>query len=167
MKLQLDAQVRIEVAKAQALGSAMASMNIKLIGDPNAAVSLLRMVTFADGIGEVIQSAPLPAREIVQQLVNKVTGDPSGGGLTSGAGNGGGGSLTELAAMVPELMRLTEKTVDVNKLKGKSVGETLSLLQEQVSDEERPTIARAQQALAYLPILNDLPFEDFYLRAAQ
>ncbi|MBK9095004.1 MAG: hypothetical protein IPM84_20020 [Anaerolineae bacterium] len=52
LKLQLDAQVRIEIAKAQAaLGSALASMNIKLIGDPNAAASLLRLVTLADGIG--------------------------------------------------------------------------------------------------------------------
>jgi hypothetical protein len=165
IKLQLDAQVRIEVAKAQALGSAMASMNIKLIGDPNAAASLLRMVNFADGIGEVIQAAPKPAREIVQQLVNSVTGNPSGGALMGGGGDSG--SLTELAEMVPELVRLTEKTIDVNKLKGKSVGETLSLLREQVNDAERPTIAKAQQALAFLPILNDLPFEDFYLRAAR
>src|SRR5689334_10513625 len=44
LKLQLDAQVRIEVARAQALGTAMAAMNIKLIGDPAAAVSLLRMI---------------------------------------------------------------------------------------------------------------------------
>ena len=59
-RLQLDAQVQIEVARAQALGNALASMNIKLIGDPAAASQLLKMVTMADGLGEVVKNVPQP-----------------------------------------------------------------------------------------------------------
>ena len=172
LKLQLDAQVRIEIAKAQALGSALASMNIKLIGDPNAAASLLRLVTLADGIGEVIRAAPEPVREIGQQLINRATGDPAGDSLVRmAAADGGktaasGVSIEELAALVPEVMRVAEKSVDLNKVKGKSLGEILALVGQKVSGDERTLVEKAQQALAQLPVLNDLPFEDLYLRMA-
>jgi uncharacterized membrane protein YqiK len=165
MRLQLDAQVQIEVARAQALGTALASMNIKLIGDASAATSLLRMVTLADGLGEVIQSAPQPAREVAQQIVNKITGDDSGNGLTRNGDGDGATSVTELALLVPEIVRITDQTLDINQLKGKSVGETLAALQLQAAEEDRLKIGRAQQMLAFLPILNELPFEDLYLRA--
>ncbi|MGB2772289.1 MAG: SPFH domain-containing protein [Anaerolineae bacterium] len=172
LKLQLDAQVRIEIAKAQALGSALASMNIKLIGDPNAAASLLRLVTLADGIGEVIRAAPEPVREIGQQLINRATGDPAGDSLVRMAATEGGKtaapgtSIEELAALVPEVMRVAEKSVDLNKVKGKSLGEILALVGQKVSGDERTLVEKAQQALAQLPVLNDLPFEDLYLRMA-
>ena len=172
LKLQLNAQVRIEIAKAQALGSALASMNIKLIGDPNAAASLLRLVTLADGIGEVIRAAPEPVREIGQQLINRATGDPAGDSLVRMAATDGGKtaasgvSIEELAALVPEVMRVAEKSVDLNKVKGKSLGEILALVGQKVSGDERTLVEKAQQALAQLPVLNDLPFEDLYLRMA-
>ncbi|MBK6433098.1 SPFH domain-containing protein [Candidatus Amarolinea dominans] len=172
LKLQLDAQVRIEIAKAQALGSALASMNIKLIGDPNAAASLLRLVTLADGIGEVIRAAPEPVREIGQQLINRATGDPAGDSLVRMAATDGGKtaasgtSIEELAALVPEVMRVAEKSVDLNKVKGKSLGEILALVGQKVSGDERTLVEKAQRALAQLPVLNDLPFEDLYLRMA-
>src|SRR5690606_32501688 len=120
LKLQLDAQVRIETAKAQALGQALGSMNIKLIGDPQAASSLLRMVTLADGLGEALTAAPQPVREIAQQVINKVTGDGSGDALlnlANGNGNGSATSITELAHLVPDILHLTEQNLDINKLK--------------------------------------------------
>lgn len=172
LKLQLDAQVQIEIAKSQALGSALASMNIKLIGDPNAASSLLRLVTLADGVGEVLRAAPEPVREIGQQLINRATGNPAGDSLVRMAtAEGGkaaapGASIEELAALVPEVMRVAEKNVDLNKIKGKSLGEILALVGHKVSGDEHTLVERAQRALAQLPVLNDLPFEDLYLRMA-
>ena len=168
-KLQLDAQVRIETARAQALGSAMASMNIKLIGDPNAAAALLRLVTLSDGLGEVIKAAPRPVREIGQQLINKMTGDDKGDGLLKigepeGQAAGPAADLAELALLVPEIIHLAERTLDVNKLKGQSVGDVLATLARRVSGEDRAAVEKAQQALAMLPIVNDLPFEEVYLR---
>lgn len=166
LKLQLDAQVQIEIAKAEALGKAMASMNIKMIGDPNAAVSLLRMITFADGLGEVMKSTPQPLLELGQQVINKVTGNEGGDGLVKLGGANGeepAASVTELATLVPEVIRVAEKHLNVNKLKGQTVGEVLNMLSKQANSE--PVVEKAQKAVANLPIIRDLPFEDFYLRA--
>lgn len=167
-KLQLDAQVRIEMARAEALGSAMASMNIKLIGDPTAAAALLRMVTMADGLGEVVKATPLPVREIGQQLINKVTGDAKGDGLLKIAadGNGHDNDLSQVAVLLPEIMELVEAKLDVNKLKGQTVSEVLKALSAKVDAVERVKVEQAQKALTALPIVNDLPFEEVYLRAA-
>lgn len=163
LKLQLDAQVRIEVARAESLGQALAAMNIKLIGDPQAASSLLRMVTLADGLGEVVNAAPPALREVGQQLLNKMTGDGKGNGQKPAEANSA--SVTELAQLVPTIIHLAEQTLDVNALKGQSVGEVLKTLSERVDPTHRSTVESAQRVLAQLPILNDLPFEEVYLRA--
>jgi uncharacterized membrane protein YqiK len=177
-RLQLDAQVRIEVARAEALGSAIASMNLKLYGDPSAAASLLRMVTLADGLGEVVKAAPQPIREIGQGLLNKVTGDPNGKSLSNvepeksakepaanGNGNGQAGSLAGLAGMLPDLLELAERKLDIDALKGQSVAEALQELAGKVEGADLEKVQKAQHALALLPVLNDLPFEELYLRA--
>jgi hypothetical protein len=163
-KLQLDAQVQIEVARAQALGNALASMNIKLIGDPAAASQLLRMVTFADGLGEVVKAAPLSVREIGQQLVNKATGSDGDSLIKIGEGNGQS-DVAELALLVPTIMKIAERTLDVNKLKGQTVAQVLTQLAKQASADDKETVEKARKALATLPIINDLPFEEVYLRA--
>jgi hypothetical protein len=166
-RLQLDAQVQIEVARAQALGNALASMNIKLIGDPVAASQLLKMVTMADGLGEVVKNVPQPMLAVGQQMLNKVTGTEGNGLLKMAQTDSGNGasSITDLALMVPELIRIAEKTLDVDKLKGQSVREVLVTLSKRASAEDRATVEKAQQALAPIPIINDLPFEEVYLRA--
>ncbi|MFN8598237.1 MAG: hypothetical protein U0559_18900, partial [Anaerolineae bacterium] len=164
-KLQLDAQVQIEIAKAQALGNALASMNIKLIGDPTAASQLLKMVTLADGLGEVVKAAPLPVREIGQQLINKATGSEGDSLIKLGDGNGQQSDVTDLALLVPQLMKIAERTLDMNKLKGQSVAQVMALLAKQSSGDDKAAVEKAQKALANLPIINDLPFEEVYLRA--
>jgi hypothetical protein len=166
-KLQLDAQVQIEVARAQALGNALASMNIKLIGDPTAASQLLKMVTLADGLGEVVKNVPQPMLAVGQQVLNKVTGTESDALLKMAQAAGGQTpGIADLALMVPELIQIAERTLDVDKLKGQTVGEVLTTLSKRASAEDRPKVEKAQQALALLPIINDLPFEDVYLRAS-
>ena len=169
LKLQLDAQVRIEMARSQALAQAMSSMNIKMIGDPAAAATLLRMVTLADGAGEVLQSTPQPLRELGQQLLNKVTGNAEGSSLldvTKGNGQEKDNPLADLGNLLPEVIQLAEKKLDMNKMKGKSVREALSMLAEKCSKEEKPTVEKVQATLALLPVINDLPFEEIYLRVA-
>ncbi len=167
-RLQLDAQVQIEVARAQALGNALASMNIKLIGDPTAASQLLKMVTMADGLGEVVKNVPQPMLAVGQQMLNKVTGTEGDGLLRMAQATGGTGasSITDLALLVPELIRIAEKTLDVNKLKGQTVRDVLATLSKRAAAEDRPLVEKAQQALAQIPIINDLPFEEVYLRAS-
>jgi uncharacterized membrane protein YqiK len=165
LKLQLDAQVRIEIAKAEALGSALASMNIKMIGDPNAAASLLRLVTMADGVGEVLKATPEPVKEVGKQLVEKVTGKP-----LPPSGNDGKDSRSaadsneDLAQLMPELLQMIEKKMDVNAIKNQTVREVLVSLSEKSTKKEKAAIEQAQQTLESLPVLNDLPFEELYLR---
>ncbi len=164
LKLQLDAQVQIEIAKSKALGSALAAMNIKLIGDPTAAASLLKLVTMADGLGDIVKAVPQPVREIGQQLINKATGNPDGDALTRISADNGA-SLSELALLVPQVIQIAEKTLDVNTLKGQTVGQVLTTLASAVNGDDRATVEKAQKAAAMLPLLNDLPFEEMYLRA--
>jgi hypothetical protein len=71
--------------------------------------------------------------------------------------------VAELALMVPEMVQKVEQHLDVDKLKGLTVGEVLQTLGEKVPDDEG--VAKAQTAVAQLPIIRDLPFDDFYLRA--
>jgi len=167
LRLQLDAQVRIETARSQALAQALSSMNVKLIGDPQAASTLLRLVTMADGLGEVVKATPLPVREVAQQLINRATGNPAGDGLTK-AGEPApaqGGSVAELGQLVPQILRLAEKNLDINNLKGQSVGQVLESLKQKAGADDQPVLEKAQRALAQLPVINDLPFDELYLRA--
>jgi uncharacterized membrane protein YqiK len=170
-RLQLDAQVRIEVARAEAMGHAIASMNLKLYGDPSAATSLLRMVTLADGLGEVVKAAPQSVRELGQGLINKMTGDGDGNAQPKAVveppanGNGHATSLTDLAGMLPDLLLLAEQRLDIDQLKGQSVAEALDQLAAKVDPADLEKVEKAKQALAQLPVLNEMPFEDLYLRA--
>lgn len=166
LKLQLDAQVRIEIAKAQALGSALSSMNIKMIGDPNSAASLLRMVTMADGLTEVLNATPEPVKEIGAQLVSKLTGQPAPAFPKPEAPTSENPSLTEVAQIVPELVKLAEKKLDLEAVKALPVKDVLAQLAQGATRKEKQMIDKAQQALAQLPVLSDLPFEELYLRMA-
>ncbi len=176
LKLELDAKVRIETAKAEALGKALSSMNFKLIGDPNSASQLLRMVTLADGLGEVVKAAPQPVREVGQQILNKVTGDPDGDALlklaqepapsASGNGKANGIAVGDFATLVPKVIKLAEDHLDLNKLKGDTVSQALKKLAQAVGPEHQATIEEAQHALELLPVIRDLPFEELYLRAS-
>jgi hypothetical protein len=168
MKLELDARVRIETAKAQSLGQAMAAMNIKLIGDPAAAASLLRMVTLADGLGEIVKATPAPVREVGQQLLNKATGSNGNALLRfaeAGEDESRSGGVSTLAQMLPQLLALTERTLDINNLKGLTVTQVAERLRKAVKPEDQALVERAQAALSELPIIADMPFEDVYLRA--
>ena len=53
-RMQLDAQVQIGVARAQAMGAAIANMQIKMFGTPEAADSILRLMSFAEGMNDVV-----------------------------------------------------------------------------------------------------------------
>jgi hypothetical protein len=67
---------------------------------------------------------------------------------------------------VPQLIHLAENVLDVNKLKGQTVREVLTMLHNQTKGEDKAAVAKAQKLLADLPILNDLSFEELYLRVA-
>ena len=163
VRLELDAKMRIEIARADAFGKAVASMDLKLIGDPNAAASLLRLVTFSDGLGEVIKAAPQPIQDFGRNLLNRAV-SPASAGALGGNGDGHSTSMTDLAEMVPALVKLVETTFEVDDLAKMSVKEVLAALAEEVESEDKALVEKAQKALAALPLINDLPFEELYLR---
>jgi uncharacterized membrane protein YqiK len=158
LRLELDAKVRIEVARADAFSKAVGSMDLKLIGDPNAAATLLRMVTLSDGIGEVIKAAPQSVQAVGHGLVNRLTGalpvEPQASGMT------------ELAQMIPALVKLVETNLKIDELNDLSVKEVLVKLASAVNPTDKELVEKAQNALAGMALINDLPFEELYLRVS-
>jgi uncharacterized membrane protein YqiK len=154
-RLQLDAQVQVGVARAQAMGAAIANMQIKMFGTPEAADSILRLMSFAEGMNDVLGAVPAPIRQLGSQLIEKATG-----------GNGAAKEMTfeEAAALLPELMALVERTLDVNTLKKKSVREVLDMLDERAAEADKPLLAKARVMVTLMPFIADTNFEDMYLR---
>jgi hypothetical protein len=139
-------------------------MNIKLIGDPAAASSLLRMITLSDGLGEVVKAAPPAVREVGQQLLNKATGT-NGDALTRVDEPPTDNGVGTLASMLPQLIALTERTLDIDKLKGKTVAQVAAEVERKTSGEDRELAERAHRLITALPIVADMPFDEVYLRA--
>jgi hypothetical protein len=86
-----------------------------------------------------------------------------------GTGNGHGAranGVTELAEMLPELIKLSERELDVNKLKGQSVAQVIELLGRKTSGADKALVERARASLTQLPLINDMPFDEVYLRAS-
>ncbi len=161
-RLQLDAQIQIGVARAQAMGAAIANMQIKMFGTPEAADSILRLMSFAEGFNDVLGAMPPQVRELGSQLLTKVAGN--------GAHSNGQPTpppaltLEQVAVLMPQLMGLVERTLDVNKLKKQTVSQVLAQLEAQAGEADKSTVALARQALELLPILAEMNFEDVYLR---
>ena len=159
-RLQLDAQVRIGVARAQAIGAAIANMQIKMYGTPDAAESILRLMSFADGMNDVVGVVPPQVKELGSQLLDKVMGngkkEQSGQGMT----------LEQVATLMPQIMAVVDRTLDVNKLKKQTVSQVLDQLEAKAAEADRPAVAQGRATLALLPFLADANFEDIYLRYA-
>jgi len=70
-----------------------------------------------------------------------------------------------VAQLMPEILQMIEKKMDLEVIKNQSLREVLVALSEKATKKEKVTIEKIQQALETLPVLNDLPFEELYLRA--
>lgn len=155
-RLQLEAQTQIGVARSQALGQAIANMQIKMFGTPEAADSILRLMSFAEGMNDILGVVPAPVRQLGSQLLNKV--------VNSGNTNSQPMTIEQMATLMPQLMAAVDRTLDVNKLKKQMVGQVVEQLEAQAVEADRPLIAQARAALALFPILAEMNFEDIYLR---
>ena len=159
-RLQLDAQIQIGVARAQAIGAAIANMQIKMYGTPDAAESILRLMSFAEGMNDVVGAVPPQVKELGSQLLDKVMGngkkEQPGQGMT----------LEQVATLMPQIMAVVDRTLDVNKLKKQTVRQVLDQLEAKAAEADKPAVAQARAALVLLPFLADANFEDIYLRYA-
>jgi uncharacterized membrane protein YqiK len=162
-RMQLDAQVQVGVARAQAMGAAIANMQIKMFGTPEAADSILRMMSFAEGLNDVVGAVPPSVRELGSQLLGKVM---AGDGKHDGQSGEGPLTLEEVATLMPQLMAAVDRTLDVNKLKKQTISQVLDQLEAQADAADKPLAVKARAALALLPFVADASFEDVYLRYA-
>jgi hypothetical protein len=160
-RLQIDAQIQIGVARAQAIGAAIANMQIKMFGTPEAADSILRLMSFAEGMNDVVNAVPPQVRELGAQLLSKVAGNGHGNGQLSTTQPM---TLEQVAVLMPQLMALVDRSLDVNSIKKQTVSQVLDQLEAQASEADQPLVAQARAALAVLPILAEMNFEDVYLR---
>jgi len=155
--MQLEAQVQVGVARAQAMGAAIANMQIKMFGTPEAADSILRLMSFAEGMNDVMGQMPPQVKELGSQLLGKVMGDGKTGQPVT---------LEHVAILMPQLMSLVDRTLDVNQLKKETVAQVLTQLEEKAADADKPMVAQARTMLVLLPFMADMNFEDVYLRYA-
>ena len=162
VRLELNTKMRIEIARADAFGKAVAAMDLKLIGDPNAAASFLRLVTFSNGLGEVLIAAPQPLQDLGRSLISRAT-STNWAEVQNGNGNDPSASMTQLSQMIPALVALVETTLNIDTLAGMNVNEVLA---QEVKPADKAVVEKAQKALAALPLINDLLFEELYQRAS-
>lgn len=156
-RMQLEAQVQIGVARAQAMGAAIANMQIKMFGTPEAADSILRLMSFAEGMNDVVGQMPPQVKELGSQLLGKVMGNGKQGQPMT---------VEQAAAMLPLLMSLVDRTLEVNELKKETVAQVLTQLEEKAAEADKPLVAQARAMLVLLPFMADMNFEDVYLRYA-
>lgn len=162
-RMQIDAQIQIGVARAQAMGAAVANMQIKMFGTPEAADSILRLMSFAEGFNDVVKAMPPQVRELGSQLIDKV--------VTNGSGNGHTPAeppltIEQVAVLIPQLLAVVDRTLNVNSLKKQTVSQVLDQVEAQADEADKPIVAQGRKALALLPILSEMNFEDVYLRYA-
>jgi hypothetical protein len=160
-RIQIDAQIQIGVARAQAIGAAIANMQIKMFGTPEAADSILRLMSFAEGMNDVVNAMPPQVRELGTQLLEKVAGNGHGNGQLPTAQPM---TLEQVAVLMPQVMALVDRTLNINELKKQTVGQVIEQLAAQASEADQPLVAQAKAIAAFLPILADANFEDVYLR---
>ena len=161
-RIQLDAQIQIGVARAQAIGGAIANMQIKMFGTPEAADSIMRLMSFAEGMNDVISVVPPQVRELGTQLLSKVVGNGHGNDQLPTTDQPM--TLEQIAVLMPQVMALVDRTLDVNKLKKQTIGQVLEQLEAKASEVDKPLVAQAKAIVTFLPILADANFEDVYLR---
>ncbi len=165
-KIRLQAQIEIGVARAKAMGDAVANMQIKMFGTPEAADSILRLMSFADGMNDVVNATPAPVRDLGNRVVNSLLSNNGGNGSASNGviHSGGGMNVDEMAIIFPQLMALAERTLPADRLKIATVDEALDMLDERVLPEEKPLVTKGRLAVSTLPFLGGAKFADIYER---
>jgi hypothetical protein len=91
--------------------------------------------------------------------------------VSNGHGNGQAPAepsltLEQVAVLLPQVLAVVDRTLNVNTLKKQTVSQVLDKVEAQASEADRPIVAQGRKALALLPILSDMNFEDVYLRYA-
>jgi len=152
-RLRLEAQIKIGVARAQAMGSAMAEMEIKMFGTPEAADNILRLMSYADGANEILETIPEPLKDAGNQLLTKVTGSNSNGQ------NHQSMTLEEVNLLLPQILNVVSRTLDMSQLSDLTVADVIKQLEALASKDDQPIVQQAKEALVALPFLGSQTVE--------
>jgi uncharacterized membrane protein YqiK len=162
-KIRLQAQVEIGVAQARAMGEAMASMDFKLYGTPETAQQILRLMSLTDGIGNLIQTAPAPLKELGGRLLDRFVPTNGNGPVpptdaptapaapTSGSGDGLAVNFAAAQPLVAAASAVLKTHLTPAERLKFSVREGLAKAMVQANDEERAVLLRAEGMLALVP----------------
>lgn len=145
-KIRVSAQVQIGMAQAKAMGEAIASMDFKLYGTPDAAQQILRLMSFSDGIGGLLQAAPAPLKELGGRLMNQIAPPTTGNG---------GLDIAAAQPLIAEGRAILTAYLSVEDLGQLSVREGIERALMQATDEQRATLLRLQGMLALMPAMAD------------
>jgi uncharacterized membrane protein YqiK len=158
-RLRVQAEIEIGVARAQAMGEAIAQMQVKLIGSPETARSILQLMSWADGAGDVWDSLPPSVRAAGQGLARRLGGNGDEGQPAAAAE-----ALPNLPELLPKLFKLVEQHLKPKEMQKLTVGQALERLASEVSEKEQALLAQVQNILTALPLVGDLNLEEVYLR---
>jgi uncharacterized membrane protein YqiK len=159
-KIRVQAQVDVGVAQARAMGDAMSAMDFKLYGTPDAAQQILRLMSLADGLGNVIQTVPPPLRDLGGRLLERVA--PANGTPAVPPTNGAtvpvavAPSPIDFGAARPLLLEAAATLgalLHEDERHALTVGEAVEHALTLADERQRVTLLKVQGALALLPDL--------------
>nr|MCU0493011.1 SPFH domain-containing protein [Chloroflexaceae bacterium] len=162
-RLRLHAQVEIGVAQAKALGEAIASMDFKLYGTPDAAQQLLRLMSFTDGVGAMMQTAPAPLRELGGRLLDRIAptnGNGHSAATTTVVGPTPATNGLDLSAIQPLIAQgsaILAAHLSTAELQQHDLNTAIALVLPVVSEEERMTLLKIQGLLLLVPSYGSQP----------
>lgn len=132
----------IEIARAQALGEAFASMNMNIYGDSATAQRLIQMIGLAQGAGEFYEALPDGAKSVIHGLIGR-------------GANGRGDGKNALRTLLDQLVAAAQQIDPQIEAKNPTVGAVIELL---LAGDRLPDGLRAViQQLEAQPALHDVP----------
>ena len=163
-RIRLNAQVEIGVAQAKALGQAVASMDFKLYGTPDTAEQVLRLISLSDGIGNLMQSAPAPLREVGNRLLDRFAPTNGTNGSTSitpaneeSIGDGTSALLIAAQPLIEATGTIVRRYLSPSERRETTVAEAIAQALIVADDDERQILLRAQGALSLVPGIAEQP----------
>lgn len=165
-RIRVSAQVEVGVAQAKAMGEAVASMDFKLYGTPDAAQHVLRMISFGDGIDSLIKTAPAPLKDLGGRLVDRFVGNGNGNHTVDGTAKSV--DVFDSSALQPLLLEaglLAMTLLSDEEREILTVGEALEVAASKASPEQMSSIYKLQGAITLMPSLASQKLSDLLKQA--
>lgn len=155
-KIRLQAQIEIGVAQARSMGEAMASMDFKLYGTPDTAQQILRLMSITDGLGNLVQTAPQPLREIGGRLLDRIA--PPNGNHSNGE-PAPGLDLSAAQPLIAEGRQILQSLLTAEERATLTVEAGLEHGLERANEQQRSVLLRLQGLLALMPSMANQKLE--------